>query len=95
MKHLKIVLLVLAIGFGCSAPAITKFSNFNSPNALKGGLIAVQIFKPAKFAVLAVEGYYENYLLSLKFKLNYKKVEEEQDQKKEIISSSCTWVPWL
>lgn len=95
MKELTIVLLILIMSFGCSVPAATKLSNVYYPNTFKGGLLITQNINSARVAVLAVEGNYEYYLQYIKFKLNYKKVEEEQDQKKEIVSSSCTWVPWL
>lgn len=95
MKELKIVLLVLVMSFGCSMPAATKLSNTYYADCFKGGLLIAQKINSANVATLVVEGNYEYYLQYIKFKLDYKKVEEEQDQKKEIVSSSCTWFQWM
>ena len=95
MKELNIILLALAIGFPSSVSATIKFSNAYYPNTIKGGLLTGPKLNSAKAAVLAVEGNYKYYLQYIVYKLDYKKVEEEQDHKKEIVSSSCTWLPWI
>lgn len=88
MKELKVVLLVLAIGFGSTVPATTKFQNTYYPNTIKGGLQTTQKYQ-SKVAVLGVEGDYEYYLQYVRFKLDYKKNQDEQDAKKALISPSC------
>lgn len=89
MKELKVVLLVLAIGFGSTVPATTKFQNSYYPNTIKGGLQTTQKHQSAKIAGLGVEGDYEYYLQYVRFKLDYKKNQDEQDAKKAILSPSC------
>lgn len=89
MKELKIVLLVLAIGFGSSIPATTKFSTPYYSNTIKGGLQTTQKQQSAKNAVVEVEGEYEYYLQYIKFMLDYKKTEDEKDSKTTLKSPSC------
>lgn len=88
MKELKVVLLVLAIGFGSTVvPATPKFPNTFYPNTIKGGLQTSEKHQ-SKVAALGVEGDYEYYLQYVRYKLDYKK-NEEHDGKKALLSPSC------
>lgn len=89
MRELKIVLLVLTVGFGSSVPATTKFPTSYYSNTIKGGLQITQKTPSAKTAVVELEGEYDYYLQYIKFMLNYKKSEEEKASKKSVKSPSC------
>lgn len=88
MKELKIILLVLALGFGSSVPATTKFPCAYYPYTIKGGLQTTKAPQMNKLVALGVEGDYEYYLQYLRYKLDYKK--DSNDGTKEVfLSPSC------
>lgn len=89
MKQLKIILLLLAISFGSSVPAMTTIPQKCYFNTIKGGLQVSQKLESEKIAVLKVEGTYEYYLQYLRYKLDYKKNQDKEDTKNLLLSPPC------
>lgn len=89
MKELKIILLVVALGFGNTVPATGKFTNTFYPNTVKGGLQSSQKQESHQLAVLVVEGNYEYYMQYIKFQLNFKKSDNNESFEKSRRSPAC------
>lgn len=56
MKELKILLLVLTIGFSSEIPASLKCTKAYYPNTIKGGIQTTKNVESTKIAVPGVEG---------------------------------------
>lgn len=90
MKQLRVVLLLLAVGFSSTLPATPKCPNLFYPNSFKGGLQTTQKHHSEKVGVIGVEGNYEYYLQFIRYKLDFKKSQDsEQVNKNILISPVC------
>lgn len=101
MKELKIVLILLVIGFCSTGSATPKCPKTYFPNTIKGGLQTSQNHQLAKVAFADVEGKFEYHIQYIKFKLDHKnnekkcekktgkKMEEEHIGKKSVTSPGC------
>lgn len=86
MKELKILLLVLTIGFSSPVPASLKCTKAYYPHTFKGGLQTTQKYHPAKIAV--EEGDHKYNLKYIIDELNLEKNRDEQFYMKVISSTS-------
>ncbi len=84
MKKLKIVLLILTIGFSSTANAT---SNFQIASTI--GPVTILKLASASKASLDVIGNHEYYFRYNNYRLNYKKIQEVFEAKKENLPLSC------
>lgn len=89
MNTLKILLLVLTIGFSSPVPASLKCTKPYYPNTIKGGLQTTQQQPSAKVAVAVVGGDQDYNLQYVTDKPNIRKFRDKEFTKKVILSPAC------
>lgn len=89
MEVLKILLLVLTIGFSSPVPASLKCTKAYYPNTVKGGLQTTQKQQSAKVAPAVKEGDSE---YNLQYLINKRRIDGYKNErfiKKVILSPAC------
>lgn len=84
MKVLKVLLVVLTLGYGSSLIE----TNFSNANSLTGGPLTIYSILAVNPAIIAVAGDYQYFLKYNKYKIQ--KAQKEKEEKINYLYPSCS-----